>query len=53
MFGMGAQEIENADFYSSIHFSISVFHFTKRKNKEVSFERESHLLNMDIVILKV
>lgn len=40
MFGMGAQEVANADFYSSIHFSISVFHL--HKNKEVSNEIESH-----------
>lgn len=53
MFGMGAQEIANTYFYSSIHFSISVFQISKHKNKDVSLERQSHLLNMNIVLLKV
>lgn len=44
MFGMGAQEIENAAFYSSIQFSISVFHRSKHKNKEVSNEIECHVV---------
>lgn len=53
MFGMGAQEIANAYFCSSIHFSISVFQISKHKNKDVSLERQSHSLNMNIVLLKV
>lgn len=44
MFGMGVQETANADFYSSIHCSISLFHLSKHKNKEVSNEIESPIV---------
>lgn len=50
MFGLGAQEIANADFYSSIHFSISVFHLSKHRNKEVSNEIESHAVGIWILL---